>query len=134
MKEEGRVIEITDGGMAKLEVVKSNACGSCNVCSEGHSGKRLLFAENSLGAKEGDRVRIEINSTAVVKPLLFVYMIPIIGLLLGALLTGQITDSEGMVVLGGTGGFIAFSIFIYFYLRKTKPKKSYATRITKIFN
>ena len=134
MQEEATVLEITNERMAKLEVVKSDACGSCNLCFEGSSGKRFLFADNSLGAKEGDRVRIEIHSAAVAKLSFLVYMIPLIGLVLGALLTGQFTDSEGMTALGSIVGFMIFSVFIYFYLRKTKTKESYVTRITKIFN
>ncbi|MDO9528030.1 MAG: SoxR reducing system RseC family protein [Syntrophales bacterium] len=133
MQEEATVLEIINENLAKLEVVKSEACGSCNACFEGSSGKKLLFAENSLGAKEGDRVRIEINSAAVAKLSFLVYMIPLTGLVLGALLTGQLTDSEGMTALGSLGGFFTFSIFTYFYLRKTKPKESYAPRITKVF-
>ena len=134
MQEEATVVEITDERMAKLEVVKSEACGSCNLCFEGSSGKRFLFADNSLGAKEGDRVRIEINSAAVAKLSFLVYMIPLIGLVFGVFFAHQITDSEGITALGGIVGFMIFSVFIYFYLRKTKTKESYVTRITKIFN
>jgi positive regulator of sigma E activity len=134
MKEEARVLELTDGGMAKLEVVRSDACKTCNACFEGGSGKRLIFAENSLGAKEGDRVTIEISSAVIAKLSFLIYLLPITGLLLGVALVAQITVSEIMRALGGIAGFTVFSSAVFVYLRKTKPKQSYMTRITKIFN
>ncbi len=132
MKEEGRVIEITDGGMAKLEVVRSDACKTCNACFEGSSGERLIFAENSLGAKEGDRVTIELDSAVITKLSFLIYLLPIIGLLFGVALVSQISVSEIMRALGGIAGFTVFSLSVFVYLRKTKPKQSYMTRITKI--
>lgn len=132
MKEEGRIIEITDGGMAKLEVLRSDACKTCNLCFEGSRGERLIFAENSLGAKKGDRVTIELNSSVITKLSFLIYLIPIIGLLSGVTVVAQITTSEIMRALGGIAGFTVFSSAVFIYLRKTKPKQSYMTRITKI--
>jgi len=132
MKEEGRVIEITDGGMAKLEVIRSEACKTCNVCFEGSGGNRMIFAENSLGAKEGDRVTIELRSAVIAKLSFLLYLLPITGLLLGVVVVSQITVSEMMRALGGIAGFTVVSLAVFVYLRKTKPKQSYMTRITKI--
>ncbi len=132
MEEEAKVVELM-GKAAKLSIVKSDACGGCQACTKGRGGEMFIVAENSLGAKKGDRVRIEVDPQLVLKGSFFAYLMPIIGLITGTVLTGQVTGSEGMKVLGGIGGFIISSILIYYYFRKSDPKQSFAATITKIF-
>ena len=133
MEEEAKVVAVK-GKAAHLEIEKSGACDNCNACLRGNGGEMRIIAENSLGAREGDLVRIEINPKIVLKGSFFVYLMPIIGLILGALMAGKITDSEGIELLGGISGFILSSILIYYYLRRGESKEHFAARIIKIFN
>lgn len=64
-----------------------NSCGSCSLCKRGKDGNLFLEARNNIGAKKGDRVKIEIDETAVLKGLFFIYGVPLAGFVAAAALT-----------------------------------------------
>lgn len=88
ISEEG-VIEKISKKTAYVKVVQRSACdhcssrGSCNVSEE---RDMTIAVDNSLNAKEGDRVELSVPDGAVLKLSLLVYIFPVIALLVGAIL------------------------------------------------
>ncbi len=83
MKETGRVIDIK-GGTAVVELEKKpGGCGSCCICRKNAGGKLFLEAEAGDGIEKGDIVTAEIDDTAVLKGVLFIYTAPLAGFVLG---------------------------------------------------
>ncbi|MBU0498545.1 MAG: SoxR reducing system RseC family protein [Gammaproteobacteria bacterium] len=118
---EGRVVAV-ESGRAWVETVRSSACGHCDA--SGACGTALLAntfgnratriaVDNRLGARVGDRVVLGLPERAMLAGSFLLYIPPLIGLFLGALL-GQYyatrTDAsavEPWSVLGGLLGLMA---------------------------
>ena len=107
----GLVIKIKEGGIAQVVTDRKNACGGCGSTDSCHSclsnSKMMTEALNSAGAKEGDLVDINLNSGLVLKGAAIMYLIPIAGLMMGALIGSFIS---GILGIDETVSAIIFSI------------------------
>lgn len=125
----GKVIAV-DGNMAEVIVRRVSACGeNCATCKgscETTSVKAM--AENLAGAGVGDLVKIESESSAVVRAALILYMIPIaVTILLAAFFYGLGFDNL-YVILFSVIGFFASFFAIKCFDKKIAPK-SYITKV-----
>ncbi|HNS32014.1 MAG TPA: SoxR reducing system RseC family protein [bacterium] len=93
MEEYGRVVDIKDGKGFVVVEKKSGGrnCSCCNMCRRGAGGEPFLEAAGYEGMQKGDRVRIEINETAVLKGVFFLYGIPLAGFFLAVGLVRLVT-------------------------------------------
>ncbi len=117
LEQEGHVVGL-EGDDALVQVARTSSCGSCE--SKGGCGTGALsslFSDraitlkvaNSLGVRAGDRVVLGISEGALVKGSMMVYLLPLVGLLLGAgfgqMMAGQmLLDPDLMAAVGGLGG------------------------------
>ncbi|MFH1729748.1 MAG: SoxR reducing system RseC family protein [Pseudomonadota bacterium] len=88
MSREQAFVHKTKEDVAIVYVKRSTACEHCNsksVCQTIDSGMNEIKVKNSISAKEGDTVIIELGSTKVVKASLLVYGLPIFSFLIGAI-------------------------------------------------
>ncbi len=74
MKECGVVTEVSQG-FAYVSFNTSSCRGGCSSCS---GCKAAVRAENSIGAKCGDKVSVERNSVAVVLAAFAIFIMPVI--------------------------------------------------------
>lgn len=107
----GLVIKIKEGGIAQVVTDRKNACGGCGSAHSCHSclsnSKMMTEALNSAGAKEGDLVDINLNSGLVLKGAAIMYLIPIAGIMMGAIIGSFIS---GILGVDETTSAIIFSI------------------------
>jgi len=107
----GLVIKIKKEGIAQVVTDRKNTCGGCGSAHNCHSclsnSKMMTEALNSAGAKEGDLVDISLNSDLVLKGAAIMYLIPIAGLMTGALSGSFIS---GILGIDETMSAIIFSI------------------------
>lgn len=104
-------------GIAKVEYTRSSACGhcehqsGCSIKSEGESKQQIIEIPCNLNLTIGQQVRIGIPETNLVRGAFLAYMIPLIGVLIGAVI-GSLLDSEqqeSMAIFGAfAGGCIGF--------------------------
>ncbi len=101
-----RVRQSYDNGTAQVLLVRESACsGDCHKCSGCGAAKEtlLVLAENPIGAKPGELVRLRSETAPVMKAALVLYILPLVlffgGYFLGAALWG----------LGALVGCIAFA-------------------------
>lgn len=132
LEENGIVISISKG-MAEVSVMPQSACGSCNASSGcGTSLIASLFPErnsrfkvkNPLGAKAGEHVVIGLNESTLQTASLILYLIPLAGLIFGAMAGIYLSEhvfrnsSELLgILLGFTGmggGFILVKYLVHF--------------------
>lgn len=125
----GTVHEIK-GDKAAVVFKRSKACGDCHACASFGDGNSVIELENTLGAKVGDRVRIELHSGAVFKASLILYGIPLIALLLGVLLGSRISDLAGALI--GIGAAVAALIAIRLFEPRIRRKHSFDPRMLEI--
>ena len=141
MNQQGFIIDIVDNRTAKMIMQRHSACASCGKCTKLSSECQDLVVEvdNSIGAKKGDRVEVSMESVKVLKATMLAYLVPLIFLLVGTILTYYILDlikfSGPIEVISGVVGLICTGIS-YLLLRKNdskfKQSRQYIPKVTKI--
>ncbi|RMD55616.1 MAG: hypothetical protein D6828_04360 [Nitrospirae bacterium] len=135
----GRIISISNS-KAMVEVERSSACASCGLQEvEELSGGRAVFeAINMVNASVGDKVKIEVRSSSQTKLSAFVYGIPMLFLLLGAIFGGYMANRlnrpvDTMSSIFSMMGLIIGVLFVI-GLRKRLAKKEYTPVIVEVIN
>jgi len=126
MQETGRVIE-TIGNMAKVEVAQKEVCNKCpseSFCKLATGDSRTVEAVNEIGAKAGQLVKIEIGSGNILMSAFFVYIFPIIVLLVAGGLTQWISSNQNTaIIIGITAMAFSFLMVRFFDKKMNKSKK-----------
>lgn len=141
MNQQGFIIDIVDNRTAKMIMQRHSACASCGKCSKLSSECQDLVVEvdNSIGAKKGDHVEVSMESVRVLKATLLAYLVPLMFLLVGTILTYYILDLIKFLgpteVISGVVGLIC-TFISYLLLRKNddkfKQSRQYIPKVTKI--
>ena len=129
MEEEAVVLEVKDK-KAKIEIKRSKSCRGCGLCSLNPSGMMVTEVEDPIGVKVGDRVQVEIPDKDFLKAVFILYLVPVIGLITGALIGSKFNPR--MSIFGGFIGLALSFVFVHYYDRKMGRRKSPYSRITKI--
>ena len=115
IEELATVIE-TEGEMMTVEIQRQSSCGACSVKSGCGTnliaslfGKRraMLSLPNTIHARAGDRVVLGIRENDLVTGSIRLYLLPLAGLLLGALAGHLLTGTELFSIAGGLLGMFA---------------------------
>jgi sigma-E factor negative regulatory protein RseC len=117
-EEQGLVTSIREDGWAKLVTERKDACGDCGAShccvSLGSGSEMVIKALNSAGAKVGDLVSVSLSPRTVVKGAAILYLIPLAGLMSGALLGASlnqrlpISETGAVAALGFVGLLLGF--------------------------
>ncbi len=125
MIESGIVNRIKDN-RAWVTVVKGEQCQGCNACKSFGEGSAEVIADNRVGAKQGDRVEVEVAPEKVIGHSIVVFIFPIIALIIGYFVGSKYlinwgVSSEGGGIIGSLGLMVIsfFAIYIYdrFFLK-----------------
>lgn len=109
IEENGTVVEVNAEGIW-VETIKSSACASCaarNGCGQkllasAGDGKRMVVNVSNphqLHVDAHDSVVIGVEEGAFLKATLYVYLVPLVALFLGALGAELLDLSEGYIIL-----------------------------------
>lgn len=84
MRETG-IVKAVDGEFCTCATRRKSACGdNCATCKAVCSSREHIFtAKNTVGAKVGDTVVIEMPTGSVLKSAFLVYILPLLAFLLG---------------------------------------------------
>ena len=125
-----RVKEAYDDGTAMVIHVRESACsGDCHKCSGcGAAKEAVLFtADNPIGARRGDLVKVESDTAPVLKAAVVLYVIPLALFFLGYYL-GSLMGNFGALV--GCLGFVLGVVIVVVYDRKVVKKQNIGYTIT----
>ena len=111
IEESGTVIEVR-GPHALVRLKRSSACSGCASAGQCHAGRgereQLLEARNEVGAAVGDGVRVAVSARAVINASARIYLLPVVGLLVGAglaqVLAGAFISAPAGANAAGFGG------------------------------
>lgn len=126
MQTKAVVIE-TEGKFATVETERKSACdgchkaeeGGCSVCSlMGGDRKIATKALNLIGARVGDVVTIESESTRVLAYGLLVFILPIVIALLAWGVASQITANIAIQAVAAFSGFCLCLLGVALYSQK----------------
>ena len=140
MNQQGYIVEIVDSVTAKLKLKRHFACASCGKCETTCEEKYIIVeADNTIGAKVGDRVEVNMETVNVLKAAFIAYTIPLLALLLGTVGTfyglKAINIKNNVEIISGGSGLI-FTTLSFLILKKNDKKfrdsKEYIPIVTSI--
>ena len=115
MCQTGKVIAVS-GQTAVVRFVRGDACGRCNACFHLGAKEAEIEIRNTIGARVGDEVSIELKGGSMLKASVIMYGAPLAGLLAGVLIGAQWGDlyaaAGGLLLCGG----------VFFILRGLEPR------------
>jgi sigma-E factor negative regulatory protein RseC len=137
LQEKGTVVALR-GDNAIVQTQNQLSCGSCKVSSscgngivEQYLSAKLFESElkNTIKAKVGQKVLIQISKSSVTQASLIVYFIPLLFLLSAALISELIQHSENMTILMGLSGLIFGLLVTKYYNHKWLKNELYLPKI-----
>ncbi len=122
--ESGTVLS-TEENFATVVINKSKSCKECGKARAGICGKSgagmVIKVRNSISAAEGDDVTLGMAMRTQIKGYIFVFILPVAALMIGAYwghLISQATGIDHIEVITGIS-FLAFTMALaYFKIRK----------------
>lgn len=139
MKQCGVVMSI-EADRAKVVMQRHASCGDCNACNKGNEAMSMeIEAINSVNAKIGDKVEIDMENQNILAAAFIVYVIPLFTLIVGVVLGNILLERMGVLQYKEIGSaLIGFILtFISFLIIKSKEgsiknNKSFIPVITDI--
>ncbi len=137
--EEGLVLEASNR-KALVRIQQSSACASCgsrDSCDISSGNNMTIEVSNDLKAKIGDRVRISLPESSLLKLCLLVYLLPVIALVAGACVGAELAKWLNMdstltsVIAGCSAMAIVFCVLRWLDGISDFRKKHYP-RMTRI--
>jgi len=114
--EEATVTGEAPGGKIQVTVERGEACHACaaqGACKAlgGQTRDIVLLVDNDVGAAPGDRVRITMAESAVLKASFVLYLLPALGLIGGAAGGWAVAQTQGWqtdppAIVGALAGLI----------------------------
>ena len=107
MIERGTIVEINNGS-AIVDLVENASCKSCGICAGGKD-KRRLSVELPVDKdfEPGQQIEIEISSAETLKGGLAVFILPLIGFMIGAFTGKSIFSALGIELESDVASMIA---------------------------
>lgn len=130
MIEQGVVIDCKDN-FAKVRVERNSACASCGKCGMTENQRHVdFYADNSVGAKNGDTVKLDIAETNSAKFALIGYVLPLVPALALLFTALALKLNEWIAVLMFFGG-LAVGFAIVAIIDKLRKHKWMETPVIK---
>ena len=123
-----RVRQSYDNGTAQVLLVRESACsGDCHKCSGCGAAKEsiLLRADNPIGARVGDLVKVASESGPVLKAAAVLYMLPLVLFFAGYALGAALGLSGGL--FGGLAFVLSIALIVVYDRRMQKKDNTIYT-------
>lgn len=134
MTQDAIVTRCFDNSMAEVVVTRSAACGgncpSCEACA--FQSELKTQARNLIGARPGQRVLIESQSSKVYGAILLVYIVPILLAVLGYFAGYALGAAEGLCILSSFAGLILGGVILVLSQRMRRDKNPITFDIVQI--
>ena len=127
----GLVTSVKDG-TAQIHFLRGSACAHCGACLTVGESEMEISLPNTLGAKEGDRVMVDLSPKRVVQASLLAYAVPLVLLIAGVLVGSRIADWAGLI-LGVAACGLGYLI-LRIVEKKSAKKKSFQPTMTRILD
>jgi sigma-E factor negative regulatory protein RseC len=129
IEETGRVVAIEEGAVW-VETLRKSTCSSCSAnagCGQGLMdkigvGRQRGFVRvlSDLQLALNDVVIIGISEDLLLRSAVLVYLLPLLGLLAGALLASSLALTEGLVILSALASLLVSWLAVRWYCRRTE--------------
>ena len=126
------LVTAINGGNAQIHFLRGSACAHCGACLTVGETEMEISLPNTLGAKVGDRVDVDLSPKRLVQASLLAYAVPLVLMIAGVMLGSRIADWAGLV-LGVASCGIGYLI-LRIVEKRTKGKQSFQPRMTRILD
>ena len=127
IEETGRVVAVEEGAVW-VETLRKTTCSTCSAnagCGQGLMdklgvGRQRGFVRvlTDLQLALDDEVVIGIREDLLLRAAVLVYLLPLLGLLVGALLASSLGLAEGLVILGALCGLLTAWLVVRWHCRR----------------
>lgn len=140
IQEEGVVVAVTEDGVW-IETQRQSGCQSCSSrggCGVGIMQKALnrrqhkVRVQTDLPVQVGDHVRLLLPAAALVQASVLMYLMPLLGLIIGAVVGQSLFASDGGAIGGAMVGFTTMLLLIARRQNGLSRSGRYAPRIERI--
>jgi sigma-E factor negative regulatory protein RseC len=141
MSQESGIVETVEDGWVWVKTQRKSACSHCghkDHCHTIEGGDRMLVkAKNLAGAHKGDEVELYLNTKTQLKCVFMVYMVPVIGLLVGAFSGNSLSTlvglsrNMGIFLFSVVGLAIAF-VLMRLFSNRMETKNALILRVTRV--
>lgn len=125
----GLVLAVTDG-TARIRFLRGSACAHCGACLTVGDSEMEISLPNTLGAKEGDRVFVDLSPKRVVQASLLAYAVPLVLLIAGVLIGSRYADWAGLAL--GVGACGLGYLILRIVDKKSAKSKKFQPRMTRV--
>jgi sigma-E factor negative regulatory protein RseC len=133
------IVKSLHGNVAMVSVERKSACDQCRAgCSLTESGAEME-ALNEAGAKVGQRVRVTVKPFTYLKSSIFVYGIPALMLILGAIIGKEMLphiflnhDPDTLSAISGFGALLISLVVVKIWSMHAEKKTEYKPVIEEI--
>jgi sigma-E factor negative regulatory protein RseC len=132
MLEETASVLSVKGGRAVVELVRSEACGSCSAKSMCHpaSGESMrMEVDNPLSAAPGNRVTVSLPPEELLKASATAYLMPATAIVAGAAIGWSRTGTDLGSMVGAGAGFALSTLYLLVQGRRKRTVAPYISRI-----
>jgi sigma-E factor negative regulatory protein RseC len=125
----GLVTAVTNGSV-QIRFLRSSACAHCGACLTVGESEMEITLPNTVGAKEGDRVAVDLSPKRLVQASLLAYAVPLVLLITGVVIGSRFADWAGLA-LGVSACGIGYLI-LRIVERRSAKKRSFQPRLERI--
>ncbi|WP_407275127.1 SoxR reducing system RseC family protein [Halothiobacillus sp. DCM-1] len=140
IREYGTVVELTLDGVW-VETLRQSGCQSCS--SQGSCGVSVLsrvlnrrhhrvWAATDLALAVGDQVQLVLPARALVQASLLMYLLPLLGLILGAVLAQQTLAFAGASMVGALLGLLLPLLWLYWMPATLARRGHFAPQVERV--
>ena len=126
------LVTAINGGNAQIHFLRGSACAHCGACLTVGETEMEISLPNTLGAKVGDRVDVDLSPKRLVQASLLAYAVPLVLLIAGVMLGSRIADWVGLVV--GVAACGIGYLILRVVEKHTKDKHSFQPRMARILD
>ena len=135
----GLVISIENDGWAKVATERKGSCDGCGTGNNCHSclshSKIVTSVLNEAKAKPGDLVTVSLDSDLILKNAAVLYLLPIFGLVAGALLGAHLSGNWAVSETAAAIGFAFAGLCLAFLIAVFISKRMSANnRLTPVIS
>jgi sigma-E factor negative regulatory protein RseC len=119
VEESGIVLSVSDG-FAEVETVRTSSCTACQAKSAcGHhaiakvssSNRMRMMVSDTFASQVGQEVVVGIPEDTLLKASIWMYLVPLLGLVLGAVLPSLVSDES---IFAAIGSILGLAMGLYF--------------------
>lgn len=131
LEETATVISLREG-LAKVVLVRSDACGSCSAKSMCHpsSGEMMsMEVRNEAGAAPGDKVIVSLPEGELLKASATAYLMPAVAAVAGGAVGWSRTGTDLGAIIGCVTGLGLATAYLFWHGRREQQSMPFISRV-----